>query len=512
MFERAKFYSRQDLGNTMELQRVGIVLDAYKPGLSYNDANDVLELYNAKLFIDNGLALKAWDDTRIASYVSLVSGFGKDIVFYFRNSTNLAALLQSLNHEYHQDFWDVFEKFGLLDLLSDDVLKAILGQFPDEIENILHCEKIVKQNDTVLSEFLQSYRYASVLLVNAYYVKNLNNDARKLFMPKSLTDSQREEIIDKYLDGNAASLGTVRIIMQSRDVDGLKLNSKIRLKARRLEPSLATIPEGAIVSAVQKGFSIEFKRFGNLKPANQWLDNLIWKHEYNEDYLDTLDDIKLFETFRNLFSYFYTDGLIALSYDRNMDSIWERIGQTEVKGMYKINDMFRLHNSMAVSKLALFDGYLRRRGKSIEGLIKNYYEVYLKERYGYPAPILSMPKDDETYANKNKCIAPEMEAVIKQYSLFVDEGEIDPELLEMEYSLPIALGKSLLKDRHKYAVIKEGPNAIYEPLFLLFSDQSLLSYVAPYKDSGHHTLFDLLNNVSGVPYSNYEEHQRSSDT
>ena len=77
MFERAKFYSRQDLGNTMELQRVGIVLDAYKPGLSYNDANDVLELYNAKLFIDNGLALKAWDDTRIASYVSLVSGFGK---------------------------------------------------------------------------------------------------------------------------------------------------------------------------------------------------------------------------------------------------------------------------------------------------------------------------------------------------------------------------------------------------------------------------------------------------
>lgn len=508
MFERAKFYSCQDLGNIMELQRVEKVLDAYKPELSYSDANDVLELYNAKLFIDNGLALKAWDDTRIASYVSLVSGFGKDIVGYFRSSTNLVVLLQSLNHEYHQDFWDVFEKFGLLDLLSDDMLKAILEQFPDEIENILHCEKIVKHNDAVLSDFLQSYKHTSDLLVNAYYVNNLNNDARKLFIPKSLTDIQREEIIDKYLDGNTVNLNTVRIIMQSRDVDGLKLNSKIRLKARRLEPSLATIPEGAIVSAVETGFSIEFKRFGNLEPTNQWLDNLIWKHEYNEDYLDTLDEIKLFETFRNLFLYFYTDGLIALSYDRNMDSIWERIGATEVKGMYKINDMFRLHNSMAVSKLALFDGYLRRRGKSIEGLIKKYYEVYLKERYGYPAPTLSMPKDDDTYANKNKCIAPEMEAVIKQYSLYVDEGEIDPELLEMEYPLPIALGKSLLKDKHKYAVIKEGPNAMYEPLFLLFSDQSLLSFVAPHKDSSYHTLFDLLNNVGGVPYSNYEEHQR----
>ena len=100
-----------------------------------------------------------------------------------------------------------------------------------------------------------------------------------------------------------------------------------------------------------------------------------------------------------------------------------------------------------------------------------------------------MPKDDDTYANKNKCIAPEMEAVIKQYSLYVEEGEIDPELLEMEYSLPIALGKSLLNGKHKYAVIKEGSNAIYGPLFMLFSDQSLLSFVDPYKDSDYHTLF-----------------------
>jgi len=104
MFERAKFYSLHDLGNTMELHRVQKVLDAYNPGLSYDNVNDVLELYNAKLFIDNGLALKAWDDTRIASYVTLVSGFGKDIVSYFRNTTNLEVLLQSLNYEYHQDF------------------------------------------------------------------------------------------------------------------------------------------------------------------------------------------------------------------------------------------------------------------------------------------------------------------------------------------------------------------------------------------------------------------------
>lgn len=59
MFERAKIYSLHDLGNTMELRRVQKVLDGYNPELSYDNVNDVLELYNAKLFIDNGLALKA---------------------------------------------------------------------------------------------------------------------------------------------------------------------------------------------------------------------------------------------------------------------------------------------------------------------------------------------------------------------------------------------------------------------------------------------------------------------
>ena len=42
MFERAKFYSLHDLGNTMELRRVQKVLDAYNPGVSYENVNDVV--------------------------------------------------------------------------------------------------------------------------------------------------------------------------------------------------------------------------------------------------------------------------------------------------------------------------------------------------------------------------------------------------------------------------------------------------------------------------------------
>jgi hypothetical protein len=41
MFERVKFHSLHDLGNTMKLLRVQKVLDAYNPGLNYDNVNDV---------------------------------------------------------------------------------------------------------------------------------------------------------------------------------------------------------------------------------------------------------------------------------------------------------------------------------------------------------------------------------------------------------------------------------------------------------------------------------------
>lgn len=66
MFERAKFYSIDDLGNTMELSRAEEVLEAYIEDKELEDINDVIELYNVKLLLDNQLALKKWTEEQIA--------------------------------------------------------------------------------------------------------------------------------------------------------------------------------------------------------------------------------------------------------------------------------------------------------------------------------------------------------------------------------------------------------------------------------------------------------------
>lgn len=511
MIERAKFYSVDDLGNSMELLRAERVLESYEAGIGYSDINDILELYNVKLLIENHLALKSWDEAKIVEYVKIVSDFGKDIVAFFRKYITAETAVESfakVTDAYQQDYWDIFEKFGLIEILTEEFINNTLAVHPEQIENILHCEKIVKQNNDALSVFLCSYPNTAHFLINSFLVLDITGHTRTLYIPKSLTGTQRETIVDSYLDSGHATLGSVRIIMQSKDVHGLALNPKIRLKAKKLEPQLVTIPSDAMVSIVQTGFSIEFSQQEGIAPVQQSLDGLILKYVYSEKYLDALSKTELMNVFKTYFGYLDNNGLLALCCNRNEDNFLEKINTQVVKGLYQMNDMFRMKNSIAVSQLAMFDSYLRRKGKTLEEIMKSYYEEYFKEDYGYPALDLSFPKDDDTNANKNKVIAPEMEAVVKQYDLFAEEGAIDPELYSIRMPLPISLGKSLLWNKHKYAVINDGVADIYKPMYFLFSDQSLLSFVEPFKDSHYHTLFKLLCTEDKVEYSKYEDHQK----
>lgn len=511
MFERAKFYSIDDLGNTMELTRAEEVLEAYIEDKELEDINDVIELYNVKLLLDNQLALKSWTEEQKTNYIKKTKTFGKVIVSFFRShftEESAVNMFKDLYNGYEQDFWNIFEKYGLMDLLTSSVLLAILAENQNEIENILHCNKIVRFFDKELSNFLTAYSKTAELLVNAFLVNDLHDRKRQLHIPTSLSDTQKCEIILRYLDSGNAQLGITRILMQAKDVEGLRLTPKIRLKAKQLEAKLAMIPKGAIVAGVQVGFSIEFNPQRGINPLNYSLDGLNHKFVYSEQYLDGLSDTELLICFYTLFGYTDKNGLVNLCYNHNENLLFENILHKEVKGVYPVNDYFRLKNNIAFSQLIMFDNYLHRRGKSIDFLIRNYYEIHFKNDYGYPSHTLSLPKDDDTYVNKNKIIAPEMEAVMKMFDLFVEEGEINPELYEYKMGLHITLAKSLLKCKHKYAIIKKGANKIYTPLGLLFSDQTLLSYVEPYKEDHYFTLYGLLSSGKPVYYSNYESHQK----
>lgn len=218
--ERAKFYSRTDLSNGMHLIRAERVLDNYQEGQDYENVNDVLELFNVKLLIDNGLELNRWTERQVADYKTKVSKFGKDIVTFFRKGQTIDGVLFSVESVFVQDFWIVIEKFGLVDLVSEQALSEIFTKNPDVIENILHCEKIVREYESLISSLLCQYKNAANLLLHAYLINDEYSHTLPLYIPNDLTADQKCDIIERYLNSGEAKIGDVRIIMQAKDVSG----------------------------------------------------------------------------------------------------------------------------------------------------------------------------------------------------------------------------------------------------------------------------------------------------
>jgi hypothetical protein len=103
-------------------------------------------------------------------------------------------------------------------------------------------------------------------------------------------------------------------------------------------------------------------------------------------------------------------------------------------------------------------------------------------------------------------LAPEFESVLKQFKLFVEDGNIDFELLQIS-SAPSAIKDIPSLNQDKYIYFNEDNKEMVGCSNLFFSDQTLLAYVEPFVEKHYHNFFDLLVNEQ-VYFNNYKEHQK----
>ena len=61
----------------------------------------------------------------------------------------------------------------------------------------------------------------------------------------------------------------------------------------------------------------------------------------------------------------------------------------------------------------------------------NGFKYYLKDEFGIENFIVDMPTVNTSYLEKCKLIAIEIDKIIKQYQYYIQDGEIDEELLQI---------------------------------------------------------------------------------
>ena len=105
---RVVFYSKEDMAGGMQIRKGEAILKAETKS-EYSDINEILELYNIKKYIDNGLFLTDWTSDDISDFKLKVAEYNNVIGTFISkiNESNVKDIYHEIIREYINSFWEL---------------------------------------------------------------------------------------------------------------------------------------------------------------------------------------------------------------------------------------------------------------------------------------------------------------------------------------------------------------------------------------------------------------------
>jgi len=499
---RVEFYSKEDMAGSHQLKNGEHILQSDTKS-NYTDINDVLELYNIKKYIDNELYLKSWTNDDIANFKQKVKEFGKVIGQFMStiNDNNVVSLHENTLRNYVDSFWELVNDQSIFKRISKPIFSSIISNEPHLIHEILTHKNIVDHYDKEIKHFLLSYSQSAEILLSIYEVKD---DIQK-YLPKSLSVVDKETILSNYLDSTDVNFNYIGLIQNIRNRNDFKVTDKTRLKAKRLHKS-ETEKFFAEYDGMRYGVSVRFLENSSIVKDAVIDDNSILNYTYSVDYIkQNSEPYPLFLNFKILFEFIDCQHRINLVNKENKMGVLERIVGVHSQNTYRKGTGFNLLETTSQIQILGYNKVLGDLGISLENILYQAFTSSFHEKYDFADNASFSIPTATSYFEKVRLLAPEFESVLKQFKLFVEDGNIDFELLQIS-SNPTAIKDIPSLNEKKYIYFNEENNEMSGCRNLFFSDQTLLTHVEPFKEKRHHAFFDLITKEK-VKYHSYEEFQ-----
>lgn len=316
-------------------------------------------------------------------------------------------------------------------------------------------------------------------------------EQKKLFFPCELSNADKEKILNNYIDSDNPNLNYLRLISNIQsNKDALEISPKTLLQSKKKEQELGDKffkDNPGMMIETRIGFSksqqeeivVELNdRYTRLSYGTKWI-------EENQDYPTLLNN------FIYLFEFVDMRMRCTLVSKVNEMGVFEREVFVSSRNAYSKGIVFDQLDVISLLQLRGYYNELFSLGIRLEEVIEWFFEEYLPDEFNaYNLKVL-MPSSTSTILEKCVSIIPAFEYALKQFTLFVEEGEVDPELLGVRSShLVYARIPSLVDKKYAYGIGEEYKSAS----FLLFSDQSGLRYY-PKVEKTFDNFYNLLNNV-----------------
>lgn len=492
--DRIKYYSANDIMCGRNLHNIEKLINKYNDFESINevkDINDIIELYNAKKYFNNEIYLSDWSKENIREYKSSIKKHFGFVAKFFKsiNQEKIMQFYNNVQRNYKEDFWTLVDKFNIYKKISKEKFEVFIEATDISLYTLLKHKKIARYFGKEIRDYmLENYYTSAELLLNEYEVKHIIKK-EKLHIPKELSSKDKEKIISKYIedDPNPNYLRLITNIQSNKDE--IKISRKTLLKAKRKAESLEKIffdensgieiETKVIFSDTQdEAFDIEIDKFSTTaKYSTKWI-------KANSDYATLLNN------FIYLFEYVDYQMRCTLVNKISQMGVLERNIITKSKKDYVKGIIFNQKNVLSLLQIKSYYNELFSIGIRLEEIIEWFFKEYLAVEFNVCNFKINMPSANSTMLEKCTNIMPAMESILKQFILFVEEGKIDFELLQIrsEHLLYKNI-PSLIEKKYVYGIGKEYNNATY----LLFSDQSPLVYNEKVKDS-YNNFFEVLYN------------------
>ncbi|MBP1743442.1 MAG: hypothetical protein H6Q58_420 [Firmicutes bacterium] len=501
--ERIKYYSINDITCSEHLKNLEKVLREYGEGREVQSINDAIELFNINKFIENKIYLKVWKEEDILYFERICKQcFGMVAKFFNTQISNesIKELFQETERCYKSDFWEMIEKFKVYEKISPEKFQDLIGTTEIDLYDLLRQKKIIEHFGEIIREYMLKHSFMAEIILNKYEMKH-NRGMKPIYLPKELTNKDKEAIILRYIDSAEANLNYLRLIANIQSCkDKIDISARTILKSKKkveeeekrfFEENSGIRFETVVAFSKQQEETV----ISNLEGQNLSLS-------YSQKWIEENDD---YATLLNNFIYLFEFVDLQMRFNmvnkvNNMGAI-ERHLTTRSKNAYITGIIFERLNQLTFLQITGYYRQLFSMGIRLEEVIEWFFNDYLPDSFMVYGFRIAMPSVNSTMLEKCTNVMPALESILKQFSLYVQEGQIDFELLEIrsEHLLYENI-PSLNEKKYVYGFGDEFKKST----FLLFSDQSGLGYYEG-KNISYSNFFELLCNekIKEIDYPGY---------
>lgn len=502
---RVRFFSVNDLAACMYMQRVAELLEQFDPADAPTETMDLLELHNVQQYIEHGLFPSEYTESERASATSRIAGIRSAVARFFSSvdNTNCASLIDGVGYEYHADLLELLGRYKAFERCDPSTMLQALGRAGIQLSELLACKKLVAVYDAEVRDQLLASPTNAEHLIHKHLQKDVRDEVN---LPCSLTQADARDLLEQYIDSPDANPNFIGLIESAPVRKDTGIDAKLKLRAKRRN---AEITEKLFADNPGIRMRTEVGISGTQdEPARLELDEsdgVSARFTYSSRWLEeTSDNPSILNNFQHLFEFADEQVLLSLPSHPAKLGVFERVMGATGKTHYQLGAEFSAVDTSSLLQTQLYQQYLKSKGRDLEDVISWFFQEYLVEEFHAKHFSFRPSSRGASYLERVRHIFAEMESVLAQFSLWVDNGELDSDLLAIT-SDPVRYKEVPSLVPGKYVYPTQSPE-ISSILNALFSDQSSLAYISG-ELRGKNVVELLVKNQ--VAYDEFHEYQRS---